>query len=179
MCIAPAPRVTVRFSHADPFNTNHLVSTFQGRLTPFLLIRPNTTPRSPRNFGLGRAGETGQGTARPFPIKLVLDFAPIGCSEPGGLSPHPAQASHEELAGGQKRLPCLPFAVVDRRRQWVCMRRSCSSSGSTRLPARALCCLRLALRVVGIPCSHSLGERGWWSACRRKSPQLGHRPPCL
>src|SRR6266545_6261180 len=52
MCIAPALRVTVRFSHADPFNTNHLVSTFQGRLTPFLLIRPNTTPRSPRNFGL-------------------------------------------------------------------------------------------------------------------------------
>src|SRR6266508_1984421 len=122
MCIAPAPRVTVRFSHADPFNTNHLVSTFQGRLTPFLLIRPNTTPRSPRNFGLGRAGETGQGTARstrqappqpldrhatgradtarPFPIKLVLDFAPIGCSEPDScVSTHPAQASHEGLAG--------------------------------------------------------------------------------
>src|SRR6266511_6130408 len=71
MCIAPAPRVTVRFSHADPFNTNHLVSTFQGRLTPFLLIRPNTTPRSPRNFGLMEASGRGRGPSEQ-PL-VILD----------------------------------------------------------------------------------------------------------
>src|SRR6266511_3395388 len=80
MCIAPAPRVTVRFSHADPFNTNHPVSTFQGRLTPFLLIRPNTTPRSPRNFGLvvGKsANEKCQASANPSLLVRAGECQPL------------------------------------------------------------------------------------------------------
>src|SRR6266540_7339117 len=116
MCIAPAPRVTVRFSHADPFNTNHLVSTFQGRLTPFLLIRPSTTPRSPRNFGLDTRAFTTRSSVLPAQRQDSWTMKPASCGTRGSLPPRHCVPTrdvdvtrHQQEFPDSRPIPVLPL----------------------------------------------------------------------